>query len=111
MSIRRDRKHLAFVRSLVCCVCLKTDTIEACHIRKGLPNHLKGGIGLKPPDCVTIPMCHYHHSFNHSKGDISFWGDMQLPINLAAYLWEIRFDRDKAIKAILRFNRVLRSQK
>lgn len=106
-----DAKHLKFVRSLCCCVCLRMDTVQACHIRKGLPNHLKGGIGLKPPDCVTIPMCHEHHSLNHLKGDITFWGDMDLPINLAANLYNMTGNREKAIHHIIRFNRVLRSNK
>jgi hypothetical protein len=87
------------------------DTVQACHIRKGLPNHLKGGMGMKPPDRVTIPMCHEHHSLNHAKGDISFWGDMDKPIELANALYVMTGDREKAIHHIIRFNSVFRNQK
>lgn len=107
----RDAKHLAFVRKLPCCVCLRMDTVQACHIRKGLPNHLKGGMGMKPPDCVVIPMCHEHHSLNHAKGDLTFWGDMNKPIELANALWLMTGDREKAIHRIIGFRRAFQNSK
>lgn len=106
----RDAKHLKFIRSLCCCVCLRTDTVQACHIRKGLPPHEKGGMGMKPHDKWTTPMCHFCHAKQHT-GEQTFWGDMDLPIRLAAKLYELTGNTEKAIAEILRFNRVFQNSK
>lgn len=107
----RDAKHLSFVRKLPCCVCLRMDTVQAAHLRKGVPLEHKGGMGLKPSDCYTTPLCHECHSLQHNKGEDTFWKDVSLPASLAESLYKLSGDREKSIQTILRFNRVLRSQK
>lgn len=102
----RDSKHLKFIRSLPCCVCLKTFTVQAAHIRKGND----GGTGLKPPDCYTVPLCSECHIKQHTKGEISFWGNIEKATQLANKLF-ILTDKSKAILTILEFNRVFLSQR
>ena len=102
----RDDKHLKFIRSLPCCVCLKTFTVQAAHIRKGND----GGAGLKPSDCYTVPLCYECHIKQHTMGEVSFWGDIDKATQLASKLY-ILTDKSKAILTILEFNRVFRSQK
>lgn len=106
----RDAKHLKFIRSLCCCVCLRMGTVQACHIRKGLPPHEKGGMGMKPHDKWTTPMCHFCHSEQH-RGEVTFWTDMKHPIGLAENLYALTGNRDKAIQEVLRFNRVFQNRK
>lgn len=103
----RDAKHLKFIRQLPCCFCLRMDTVQAAHIRKGTD----GGMGLKPSDCYVTPLCYDCHSRQHSKGEVTFWGDVEKAIQLANALYVMTGDKEKAIHHIIRFNRVLRSQK
>lgn len=108
----RDNKHLSFVRTLPCCVCLGMDTVQAAHIRKGVPLEHKGGMGMKPSDCYTIPLCHHcHNNEQHSVGEQKFWIDMSFPIRLAEKLYTITGNKEKAIHEIIRFSRAIRAIK
>lgn len=112
----RDKKFLAFVRSLPCCVTLRTDTVQAAHLRLGLPYHEKGGMGLKSHDKWSLPLSAEEHHLQHQIGEKAYWGDMSIPMGLSAKLYEIYNEygedgRDKAITEIVRFNRVFRSKK
>ena len=102
----RDSKHLKFIRSLPCCACLKTFTVQAAHIRKGND----GGTGLKPSDCYTVPLCADCHLTQHSEGEVTFWGDIEKATQLANKLYILN-DRTKAIFLILEFARVFHSQR
>lgn len=106
----RDAKHLSFVRKLPCCVCLRMDTVQAAHIRKGLPAHEKGGMGMKPHDKWTTPLCYECHHRQHT-GELTFWGDMKHPMSLAENLYALSGEREKAIQEILRWNRVFRNSR
>jgi len=66
----RDSKHLQAIRQLPCLYMggeCAGDT-QACHIRY----LTDGGMGLKPSDCYTIPMCQKCHSEQHQMGEVSF---------------------------------------
>lgn len=106
----RDKKHLAFIRTLPCVGCLSMDNIQAAHIRKGVPLEHKGGMGMKPSDCMTVSLCHFCHAKQHN-GELTFWTDMKYPIGLAENLYKLSGDKEKAIQEIIRFNRVFRSKK
>lgn len=54
----RSGKHLAFIRTLPCCVCANPIPSEAAHIRIGND----GGVGMKPGDNHVVPMCHACHA-------------------------------------------------
>lgn len=111
-NFMRDAKHLKFIRSLCCCVCLRMDTVQACHIRKGVPLEHKGGMGMKSSDCYVVSLCHHcHNNEQHRVGEQKFWTDMSFPIGLAENLYALTGNKEKAIHHIIRFNRVLRSKK
>jgi hypothetical protein len=54
MRPTRDRRHLAWIRTLPCVVCGSTRGIEASHTG---PH----GLGQKSPDSSAIPLCYRHH--------------------------------------------------
>ena len=67
-----DAKRLAFIRTLPCCVCHSPGPSEAAHLRMGLG----GGMGMKPKDSWTVPLCHRCHSKQHNgAGEVAFWRD------------------------------------
>lgn len=63
------RDHLAFVRSLDCCIegC-RGSPVQAHHVRTAAT----AGVGLKPPDTATVPLCHGHHRELHDRGRRTF---------------------------------------
>ena len=71
---QRDAKHLDYIRSLPCCICGGIDT-EAAHIRTSSLAHGKThtGMGEKPSDKWTVPLCNRHHSEQHSMWEMDFW--------------------------------------
>ena len=70
----KDNKHLDYIRSLPCCVCGGIDT-EAAHIRTGELVYDKPhtGMGEKPSDKWTVPLCNRHHREQHSMNEMDFW--------------------------------------
>lgn len=71
----RCPSYLQFVRGFQCAVrdCDLVargfaQRIEAAHVRAGTD----GGIGLKPSDFWTIPLCDHHHRDQHLVGEQSF---------------------------------------
>ena len=107
----RDAKHLKFIRTLPCCVCLKMDTVQAAHLRIGVPYHEKGGMGMKSHDKWCVPLSAEEHHRQHQIGEKSYWGNMDYPMSLAENLYALSGDREKAIQEILRWNRAFRNQK
>jgi len=87
------------------------DTVQAAHIRLGVPLEHKGGMGMKSSDCMIVPLSADCHARQHQIGEISFWGDMALPIGLAENLYALSGDIEKSIHHIIRFNRVFRFKK
>lgn len=100
-KIIRDKNHLAFIRSLPCCVCPNIYS-EAAHIRKGTD----GGMGLKPSDCWTVPLCRTCHNKQHNIGESRFWrGKLQDARNLANLLYSCTGQDDLALSFVLKFRR------
>jgi hypothetical protein len=65
--------HLAWVRGHACSVGGASGQgcggrIEAAHVRSGTD----GGLGVKPSDTYTIPLCSDHHAEQHRIGEASF---------------------------------------
>ena len=90
----RSLQHLRFVRGRVCAVinywgslgiqhrC--SGPIQAAHIR----SNTDGGMGVKPSDKFTIPLCAAAHAEQHSIGEDAF--EKRYGINshkIAAELW------------------------
>lgn len=86
---QRNDDHLAFIRQLPCVVCGNNISSEATHIRfadlkVGKPYT---GKGEKPDDIWTVPLCHGHHTLQHSGNERSFWSALNIdPIRIAMAL-------------------------
>lgn len=91
---QEDPKHLAFVRTRVCCIKHCNRHAEAAHIRMACLATGKEYTGKaeKPDDKWTVPLCPYHHRIGvgsqHSMGEADFWHMVGLnPFAIAAELW------------------------
>ena len=73
MKTTRDPEYLKFIRSLPCCVCFRTRTIETAHVGRR-------GMGQKSSDRETIPLCSLHHREQHRIGLRQFSRDYELNI-------------------------------
>lgn len=85
-----DGKHLAFIRQCPCLVCLDNTATEACHIRFTDRRAAKDnpGVGQKPHDFWTVPLCGKHHREQHSMNEERFWdGAMIDPLFVAMALY------------------------
>ncbi len=69
MKTARDDRYLNAVRAKDCCACGRFGPSQAAHVRIGNG----GGIGLKPSDYFTVPLCAWCHSNQHSYGEKTFW--------------------------------------
>ena len=59
---RRDKQHLAWVKTLVCAHCFNDDAIEAHHPK----GHIFGtGMGMKSHDDLAVPLCSLCHRMYH----------------------------------------------
>jgi hypothetical protein len=65
---KESAKHRRFVRAHVCAVNLGKAGVacaqpsQCAHIRDGLPMGQQAGMGQKPHDMWTVPLCHHHHA-------------------------------------------------
>jgi hypothetical protein len=95
--------HLVFIRSLPCCVCGLGGQTEAAHIRIPNPRFAKqeAGVGAKPDDTWTVPLCSEHHRLQHSWGERAFWFTHPQvdkdPFILALALWRYTGDLEAAM--------------
>lgn len=65
--------HLKWVRGHVCAVKgvnghVCEGKIEAAHVRRGTD----GGVGIKPSDTWTVPLCSGAHLYQHTVGEATF---------------------------------------
>lgn len=66
----RDPAYLKSFRDAACYACGAQDgTVVAAHIRHGLA----GGIGMKPDDSLTLPLCGGCHALQGAS-EVKFWG-------------------------------------
>src|ERR1700761_1229806 len=63
---KKNPRYLAFIRLMRCCICGRLDS-EAAHIRSASLENGKShtGLGQKPDDFWTLPLCRDHHSEQH----------------------------------------------
>lgn len=99
----RDEAHLQFIRSLPCLCCLDNTATEAAHIRFSDRRAAKvnPGVGQKPHDYWTVPLCGKHHREQHSGNEEAFW-DFQMidPLFVAMALYLNSGDVDAAEQII-----------
>jgi hypothetical protein len=85
-------QHLAYVRTLPCCLCGDDVSVEAHHPRVGSVNdgvHAPG-MAQKASDRWALPLCGRHHRECHSYGDErAFWASYGInPFALAMTIRE-----------------------
>jgi len=88
---------------------------EWAHVRKGTNT----GGNQKPHHRHTVPLCGPHwkrdgkgdiftngcHQIQHSKGELTFWGDMDYPHALGEKLYKVSGDWEKGVTAVMEFRR------
>jgi hypothetical protein len=63
----RSKKHLQYISQKPCLICGRTD-VQSAHIR-----YAGAGIGQKPCDIFTTPLCLEHHREQHTMNEKMFW--------------------------------------
>ena len=56
-----------YIASKPCLICGRLD-VQSAHIR-----YTGAGVGMKPCDIFTTPLCLLHHREQHSKNEKMFW--------------------------------------
>jgi hypothetical protein len=95
-----DHAYLAMVRQLPCLRCgmEPPPSNNAAHVRMQSAAHGKrGGIGKKPADCWTVPLCAACHTQDsdsqHKIGEVMFWHRVGLnPLYVCEKLYAQRGD-------------------
>ena len=107
---RHDNTHLDFVRGLQCCVCGDNTATEAAHIRysDSRIGKVNPGVGQKPHDCYTVPLCGRHHRDQHQFNERIWWDGKADPVLIALALFSVSGDHaagTKIVEAALRIQR------
>jgi hypothetical protein len=96
---RRQAEHLAFIRMLPCIACGRSAPSQAAHVRSGTD----GGVGLKPHDKFSTPMCAACHAKQHKVGELTFWSALGIdPLDTAYRLWTISGNLEAGARLIFR---------
>ncbi len=69
-----DPAYLAYVRTLPCLICGKSPS-DAAHLRSAALWYSKRqtGLGEKPDDKWTLPLCRHHHDEQHRENELGWW--------------------------------------
>jgi len=87
---QRDVLHLEAIRQCPCVACGLDPCGEAAHIRMTRTGKPTSGIGNKPSDFFTAPLCASCHREQHNVGELSFWADLEIdPLRLAETLYRL----------------------
>lgn len=101
---QHNERHLDFIRSLPCVCCMNNIETEAAHIRFSDARAAKdnAGVGAKPDDSWTVPLCGDHHRIQHHMGsEKRFWAQYGIdPIFLAMALYRVSGDHERGLKVI-----------
>lgn len=100
-----DAKHLALIRQCSCLVCGIETGIEAAHVRYSSARDGKAnpGIGRRPSDGFTVPLCAPHHREQHTNGEELWWTALGIdPITTALALYAASPDLDKMRAIVVR---------
>lgn len=107
---QRSERHLAWIRTLPCAICSKRGNVHAAHIRAASLQFGKfaTGIGEKPDDGWTAPLCPDHHIFGdeaqHQGRELDFWGRHNInPFALALALWHASGDDERGFLILEEF--------
>lgn len=96
----KDLAHLDFIRQLGCVVC--GGPAEAAHVRFASAKYgTHTGMGRKPDDCFTAPLCREHHTEQHRGSEAAFWHRLGIdPHAMALSLYRVSGDVVRGEKII-----------
>lgn len=97
MKRQKNDRHLDFLRSLSCCVCLDNTSTEAAHVRYSEPKLGKRSTGMqeKPDDAFAVPLCGRDHREQHTMNERAYWNGKQIdPVALALALYKVSGDHE-----------------
>ena len=69
----RDKIYLDYIRESSCIYCGIRHNMIPHHVRAGN----SAGVGFKPPDYLTLPLCQTHHQILHDTGELAFLGGIK----------------------------------
>lgn len=86
---KHNSGHLDFIRSLPCVCCGDNTATEAAHIRSADASLAKPatGIGIKPDDYWTLPLCGKCHRLQHQGNERQFW---QVKVGIDPFKYAMR---------------------
>jgi Putative HNHc nuclease len=114
-----DKQHLAWIRTLICCICGKPGS-DPAHIRSSNAIYGKPETGgqAKASDKWTVPLCRVHHDEQHdttlelsdtrkeNTAELRWWASKGIdPFGLALALHAASGD-DEIAHGIIRANQV-----
>ena len=73
----RSQVHLGYVRTQPCMACGSNQGVQAHHVRRKKPGHLKS-LGSRVSDQYTVPLCHDCHTLLHqpNRSEDYFWDNL-----------------------------------
>jgi hypothetical protein len=96
---RRCPAHRKFIRSLPCMACGSAPPSQCAHVRIGTD----GGMGLKPSDRFSVPLCGACHAKQHRVGELTFFSGLRIDATYSAMrLWTISGDTEAGERIIFR---------
>jgi len=98
-----DKKHLKFVAGLPCIICANNLGVDAAHIRYSdyRVDKRPVGIGEKPDDIWTVPLCRMHHMQQHSMNEREFWSVFGIdPVFYALAIYARSGDQERAERIV-----------
>lgn len=89
---KRDAKHLVLIRKCPCLSCDADPAWIAAHVRMTRTGKPIAGMGAKPDDRWTLPLCDSCHASGpkaqHKVGELQFWSDLGIdPIAVCERLY------------------------
>lgn len=99
----KNERHLDFIRSLPCLICKDETSTEACHVRMTDPSigKLNSGLGQKPHDYFTVPMCGKHHRRQHLQNEQNWWAAHNIdPVKVALMLFAVSGDHQEGERIV-----------
>ena len=101
-----NEKHLAFIRTIPCVICGDNTSVEAAHVRlsDGRIAKKNPGLGQKPDDKFTLPLCGKHHREQHSMSEEEFWFVKYRidPVLVSLAIYSVSGDAEQAERIIRR---------
>ncbi len=93
-------RHLAAVRQCMCLSCGKDPAGVAAHVRMSAPGKPNPGVGMKPDDKYSLPLCPTCHTDSpqaqHEVGEIKFWAALGIePLVVCSRLYAVSPDVEK----------------